>query len=573
MHLDVPERIVNGNFDVSDPLNAAFGWSTTGAAAVVTGAGVLTEDSAYRSRFSQSLEIPAEATSIRFTIEGLELGTSSGSAPDAFEVALLDAHTGLPLVGPVAGVTSTDALLNVQADGTTYLAGGVTVGGDGVSGVIRSYDEPVTVVIDLSGLTVDTTATLYFDLLGFGLLDSTVTIDNVYLLGVEPPFVDLELDPASDSGVQGDRLTNQAVVTLLGTTDPGQEVEIDLDGDNDYDDGTITAGADGKFQITGVSLAEGSNAIRARATAEGSPFSEITILRDSERPSGQLVFPAVGATTSEDLGYVDIQWSDGGLAGLDLSTLGASDITISGVTVDRIEDRGNGLIRYLYSDGDEKLPAGQIYVAAVQGSVLDLAGNDSQPLAASFEFTAADPELRVVEVIVNDGDAQRSNIETLTVRFDRDARLDQLIANGRILQAAQIVNSSGQAIPLGADRFTYDPSTFELRIDLTTGGQESGQATILADGRYSLRLDTREIELLVEDDGRNDLFQDYDFHRLESDFDGDADVDLNDRALFYQHYGTNAGDPNYDYAFDMTKDGKTDIYDYGVWKKQYRKTV
>ena len=43
---DLPERIVNGSFDVNDPSSSNFGWNTLGDAAVVDEAGVLTEDAA-----------------------------------------------------------------------------------------------------------------------------------------------------------------------------------------------------------------------------------------------------------------------------------------------------------------------------------------------------------------------------------------------------------------------------------------------------------------------------------------------------------------------------------------------
>ena len=48
-------------------------------------------------------------------------------APDAFEVALLDAKTMTPLAGTATGLTGTDALLNLQPNGQVYYAPAATV--------------------------------------------------------------------------------------------------------------------------------------------------------------------------------------------------------------------------------------------------------------------------------------------------------------------------------------------------------------------------------------------------------------------------------------------------------------
>src|SRR5205823_2116170 len=65
--LNVPDHVVNGTFDVSDPASDQFGWHTMGSVAVVGGAGVLIEDSTYNSRLSQTFLVPAGATSLLFT--------------------------------------------------------------------------------------------------------------------------------------------------------------------------------------------------------------------------------------------------------------------------------------------------------------------------------------------------------------------------------------------------------------------------------------------------------------------------------------------------------------------------
>ena len=125
----------------------------------------------------------------------------------------------------------------------------------------------------------------------------------------------------------------------------------------------------------------------------------------------------------------------------------------------------------------------------------------------------------------------------------------------------------------------YDSATFTLTIDLTTDGFGGSRRTLLADARHQLRLDTTKIvsiqgvNLTDDDLIPTDLIRRSDFHRLEADFDGDTDVDLYDRDLLFQHYGTLPGQTGYDPAYDLTADGIVDLQDYGRWKKQYGKRV
>src|SRR5262249_46872493 len=125
--------------------------------------------------------IPAGAESLRFTfrLEGLTAGPNS--PPDAFEMALLDANTFQPIVGVLQDITGTDALLNVQPDGTAYFGSRVTVGGVATSGSIGDFSQTRTVVVSLAGVAPGTVATIYFDLLGFGDPNGRVILDDVVL--------------------------------------------------------------------------------------------------------------------------------------------------------------------------------------------------------------------------------------------------------------------------------------------------------------------------------------------------------------------------------------------------------
>ena len=101
-----------------------------------------------------------------------------GLPSDAFEVALLNANTGASLTQAI-GLTRTDALLNIQANGNELKATGVT-------NVINA-DGSRTYVVDLAGIAAGTAVNLSFDLIGFGntaaSTNSYATVRDVRLTG------------------------------------------------------------------------------------------------------------------------------------------------------------------------------------------------------------------------------------------------------------------------------------------------------------------------------------------------------------------------------------------------------
>ncbi|HEY7119126.1 MAG TPA: Ig-like domain-containing protein [Tepidisphaeraceae bacterium] len=310
--------LVNGDFAIADATDPGFGWTARGNAAVnAAGQAVIGEGGSFFGGFSQSFVVPAGVTKLRFTITDPHLvDNGAGAPPDAFEVALLDAQTGTPVAGVVGGLSGTDALLNIQFGGQTFFAPGVSIGGLTVSGSSLVLNGPLAVEVDLSGVTAGTPVTLYFDLLGFGTDGSSVSVDDVTLVGAgAPPSLSVALDPASDSAAKGDSLTNITPVTITGLSDPNQTVLLDIDGDG-FDDGTATANVSGAFTFTGVVLKEGTNTLRFRATnSSGSTDRSLVVTLDTIPPPVQLALDPA---------------SDTGVPG-DLKTT-AAVVTLNGVT-------------------------------------------------------------------------------------------------------------------------------------------------------------------------------------------------------------------------------------------------
>jgi hypothetical protein len=74
------------------------------------------------------------------------------------------------------GLTRSDAILNLQADGTQRMTTGVTF--------TTNADGSRTYMVDLAGIAAGTAVNLSFDLIGFGQSNSHVTVRDVRLIGV-----------------------------------------------------------------------------------------------------------------------------------------------------------------------------------------------------------------------------------------------------------------------------------------------------------------------------------------------------------------------------------------------------
>ena len=173
---------VNGDFSVSDPASNEFGWEITGNVVVEDGRALLGEQVSFNTQLQQGFEKSSDHDFIRFTIHSALLNATENAPGDAFEVALLDAATAESVLPPIPEWNMTsDALLNIQHDGTLSVADGVTL--HGVELPDGRYDtrEPITVTVDVTGLANGQSADLYFNVLGFGAVDSQVVIDNVCL--------------------------------------------------------------------------------------------------------------------------------------------------------------------------------------------------------------------------------------------------------------------------------------------------------------------------------------------------------------------------------------------------------
>jgi len=176
---------------------------------------------------------------------------------------------------------------------------------------------------------------------------------------------------------------------------------------------------------------------------------------------------------------------------------------------------------------------------------------------------AAGNPAKIESVVVNDGSAQRSMVNSLTVTFDRLVTFNpgafglQLQDGGEISLDVAATMVGGRTVAV----LTFSGSGI-------IGGS-------LADGDYTLTIRGDHIrdevgrELDGDGDGNGGGDRVDAFFRLFGDSDGDNDVDWLDRDLFRSAFGTSAGEPAYLWYFDFDGDGDVGGLDNGEFSRRF----
>jgi hypothetical protein len=170
---------------------------------------------------------------------------------------------------------------------------------------------------------------------------------------------------------------------------------------------------------------------------------------------------------------------------------------------------------------------------------------------------------KVESVVLNDGSAQRSMINRITVTFDGAAVLDP--------GAIELRRQDGTLVGAQLNISALGGKTVAV---LTFAGAEFIGGS-LADGSYTLTVRADHVhdrwgrELDGDGDGvpGGDLVDG--FFRLFGDANGDGKVDRQDREVIRTAFGTRAGDAGYLWYFDFDGDGDVDGRDNGQFNRRF----
>jgi hypothetical protein len=175
-------------------------------------------------------------------------------------------------------------------------------------------------------------------------------------------------------------------------------------------------------------------------------------------------------------------------------------------------------------------------------------------LILSFQINNA-PPARVGTEIINDGAAQRSMVNRITVTFDSVVTIDA--------GAFELRRQDGSLVGLNVAASVVNGRT--IAVLTFTGSDIIGGS--LADGSYSLTVRADRVHDGVgrELDGDGDRLPGGNrvdnFFRLFGDSDGDRDVDLLDLGRFLSTFGRRQGDPDFLDYMDFNGDDRVGLID------------
>jgi hypothetical protein len=429
-------------------------------------------------------------------------------------------------------------------------------------GLAQTSTEPVRATVEVLAPVSSTATAVHFDLNVLSDVPRPTTGSHflgVYLVGPDDEVslgqIDLANDPLEPNDNPLGFASGWKTVDLAipaGTLKPGipERIEFRFESDRDGTGETVAIALD-----------------RLEIEAESPSISVSSPIGDLG--DGQLDFGTDTADPSLGIIHLDNQ--------------GTVPLTVDGLSI--------------VGAGFELIDPPSLPLTVLPGIGLDLRIrrlNEGSSNAAKLVITSDDPDRpeleiglagapanppHVVDVHVNSGAAQRSNVEEIEVRFDEDVNITALIADRSIGQVVEIVRLTGSPskVALGPDHYRWDAADHLLSIDLSIDGFGGSAQTLLADGRYELRIHSGSVtdsngSALVDDDGIADGLILSSFHQLRGDLNGDAVVDARDLVIA-RNGMLGVLDHGLAVWADVDGDGKIDMKDYLAVKTRIGKKV
>jgi FG-GAP-like repeat len=193
-------------------------------------------------------------------------------------------------------------------------------------------------------------------------------------------------------------------------------------------------------------------------------------------------------------------------------------------------------------------------LTAAGSGITDAAGNPLAADASDSWAVVAPPSVQAVQV--NDGDVQRSMVNSLAVTFSEVVTLSA--------GAFELRDAAGNLVPATITVTTqvvggHTVATLTFSGTVIIGGS-------LADGRYTLTVRADKVTTAAGTMAADYVFG---FYRLFGDGNGDGVVDVDDLLAFAAAYGTGSGAPGYLWYFDSNGDGVIDVDDLLAFADRY----
>lgn len=230
-----------------------------------------------------------------------------------------------------------------------------------------------------------------------------------------------------------------------------------------------------------------------------------------------------------------------------------------------------GAIDSTFQPNDFGFGAGIYTVAARVYDATDWVRHQLSKLEQTVAWTVESlPVPRVRSVSVNQGDASRSQLTSVSVEFDTKVNVSAAsfaLINRLTLETVSLQVTSSSPVTGTVAELTFLPSPPVFQRQTPT-------LNSLIDGNYELVVIGSQV---TASDGNQPMGEDYRFgnaatdafFRLFGDSDGDRDVDGQDYGRFGLTFLQNASDENFNPWLDMVGDGDVDGQDYGQFVRKF----
>jgi N-acetylglucosamine-6-sulfatase len=213
--------------------------------------------------------------------------------------------------------------------------------------------------------------------------------------------------------------------------------------------------------------------------------------------------------------------------------------------------------RELYDLRTDPYQLQNVYATADPAHIAEL----SQRLAV-LAVSHGDPA-KIESVVVNDGAAQRSMVNSLTITFDRVVTFDP--------GAFGLQSNDGIEVSLNVAASLVDGRTVAVLTfsgpDIIGGSLADGDYTLTIRGDHIRDEVGRELDGDLDGNGGGDRVEA--FFQLFGDGDGDRDVDWLDRDLFRSAFGKRVDQAGYLWYHDFDGDGDVDGLDNGQFNRRF----